>query len=62
MKASFNAGDNEETFEGTYTLDGDNLKGKIGGRESQTSRIEISEEEMTLKYKGDKEVTLKRMK
>jgi len=41
---------------------GDNLKGKIGGRESQTSRIEISEEEMTLKYKGDKEVTLKRMK
>jgi uncharacterized protein (TIGR03066 family) len=62
MKGSFKIGDNVETFEGTYTLDGDKIKGKVGGRESEASTIVISRTEMIIKYNDGREVTLERVK
>jgi uncharacterized protein (TIGR03066 family) len=59
LKASINA----DTFEGTYTLDGDKIKTKIGDQDKETITIvKISEKEMSTKDKDGKEVTLKRMK
>ncbi len=63
LKASVKKGKNTETFEGTYTLDGDKLKTKVGDKERETITIvKISETEMSTKDEDGKEVVLKRTK
>src|SRR5580698_1305179 len=39
LKASVKKGDNTDTIEGTYTLDGDKFKTKVGDKELQTITI-----------------------
>lgn len=59
LKASINT----DTFEGTYTLDGNKIKTKIGDQDKEEITIvKISETEMSTKDKDDKKVVLKRMK
>jgi uncharacterized protein (TIGR03066 family) len=54
---------NTDTIEGTYTLDGDKIKTKIGDQEKETITIvKISDKEMSTKDKDGKEVMLKRAK
>jgi uncharacterized protein (TIGR03066 family) len=63
LTASFKKGDNTESVEGTYTLDGDKIKTKIGDQERETITIvKISQTEMSTKDKDGKEVVLKRKK
>ena len=59
LKASINT----DTVEGTYTLDGDKIKTKIGDQAKETITIfKISETEMSTTDKDDKKVVLKRAK
>jgi uncharacterized protein (TIGR03066 family) len=63
LMASVKKGEEAETFEGKYTLDGDKLKTKVGDKERETITIvKISETEMSTKDEDGKEVVLKRTK